>query len=433
MKRLLYLGWISLIPAFAAAQAPAWKPPTVDEAAKVIDLAVFPMLPAAEGPSSRRVAGLTYQAKASTADAFAFQKTTLIGLGWAELPGGYAAGPSASGTFEKRGYRLSVAVSTGIAPGTVAVSLINHGNVELKSLPVPAGTKVLFAGPVIVLFRAEQAALAVAEDCRKGLLAGGWVPYGEAGDVRFFKQNAIRLSLRVTSAPAQGNTTMIAYSGELLSVDLPAPADAIDTHYADAVKQVMFDTKENAQEVARYYQGALVGAGWKSTIDSPVEIERYEMMFFRNARKDILTLKMRNVDPILRVSLAHQTEAELNEEIRLAEAREKAMKTKPRPPTAKPVVTLSLPAAATEVEASAAEIKFQLTAGQGRDAVRSMLAALVKAGWTQEVEALEDVGGAVSLKKGGGDLTIHYVDPGFIPAEVTISVTGATLARPKTR
>ncbi|WZO98491.1 hypothetical protein EP7_000071 [Isosphaeraceae bacterium EP7] len=433
MKRLLFLGWIAFLPAFAAAQAPTSKPPTVEEAAKVIDLSAFPRLPLSEGPGSRQVARLFYAARATVPEAFAFQKATLTKLGWAELPGGYAAGPSASGTFEKQGYRISVAVSTGSAPGTVSVSLINHGNLDLKALPVPAGTKVLFAGPVSVLFLSEQGVEAVADDCRKRLLALGWQPYGEAGDQRFFKQNAVQLSLRVSSAPAQGNKTMIAYAGELLSVDLPAPADGIGTHYADTVKQVTFDTKENAQGIAAYYQKALAGAGWKSTTDAPVEIERYETMFFRNAAKDILTLKMRNVDPILRVSLAHQTGAEFDEEIRLAEAREKALKSKSMTKPARPVVSVSLPTAATEIEATATEITFQLASGKARDAVRAMLGELVKAGWTQEVAALEDAGGAVSLKKAPGDLTIHYVDPGFIPAEVTISAIGVTLAKPKAR
>ena len=41
------------------------------------------------------------------------------------------------------------------------------------------------------------------------LTAGGWEPYGRAGDVRFFKKNAVRLSARSTAAPAQGGKTMI--------------------------------------------------------------------------------------------------------------------------------------------------------------------------------------------------------------------------------
>ena len=44
---------------------------------------------------------------------------------------------------------------------------------------------------------------------------------------------------------------------------------------------------------------------------------------------------------------------------------------------------------------------------------------------------LGKVGGAVSLEKGKGDLTITYVDTGFAPAEVTISVSGVTLEKPK--
>ena len=69
--------------------------------------------------------------------------------------------------------------------------------------------------------------------CRNLFVGQGWVPYGKAGDTDFFKQNAILVTATVSSAPAQGGKTMIQYSNQLISADIPAPPNVDDLRYVD--------------------------------------------------------------------------------------------------------------------------------------------------------------------------------------------------------
>ena len=64
-------------------------------------------------------------------------------------------------------------------------------------------------------------------------VAQGWVPYGKAGDSDYFKQNAILATVTVSSAPARGGKTIIQYSNQLISSDIPAPPNVDDLRYVD--------------------------------------------------------------------------------------------------------------------------------------------------------------------------------------------------------
>ena len=100
--------------------------------------------------------------------------------------------------------------------------------------------------------------------CRNLFVAQGWVPYGKAGDSDFFKQNAILATATVSSAPAQGGKTMIQYSNQLISSDIPAPPDVEDLRYVDEPPELTFATA-NQDAIVDFYRKTLAGAGWKST------------------------------------------------------------------------------------------------------------------------------------------------------------------------
>jgi hypothetical protein len=99
------------------------------------------------------------------------------------------------------------------------------------------------------MYTAGGSVTETAEACRKLLLAQGWQPYGKAGDTLFFKQNALRLTVTVTAAPALGGKTSVSFSAEQLSADLPAPSDTVQLQYTDSTKQVLFDTKDSADAI----------------------------------------------------------------------------------------------------------------------------------------------------------------------------------------
>ena len=213
---------ISMVGSLRAQEAKTSPPATLGDAAKVLDLSTFPLMPGGKLAGPPRLANLGYSAKGSVREAYAFQQKTLGAQGWKILPGEYVTDMACSGMFGKDGYTVSVLTSPDTG-GMVRIYVKNHGNVDPGKLPVPSDAKPQYAFPTSAAYVTETPVKETAEALKKLLAEQGWEPYGSAGDQLFFKKNAIRISARPLVAPAQGNKTMIQLSSELLSADLPAP------------------------------------------------------------------------------------------------------------------------------------------------------------------------------------------------------------------
>lgn len=433
-SRSLLLGCTAVLMAVTGAcsaqsadSAPG-SPATTAEAAKVLDLVGFPLVKGAQKPQYQRLAGLSYTAPGTVKNVFEFQRARLSDKKWKELPGSYISDQSANATFARGGFSLSLMVfSTGQA-GVTNVSIINHGNVDLSKLPVPHGAKPFFAGPVSSSYITETPVAQTAEACRKLLLEKGWQPYGAAGDVRFFKQNAVRLAARVSSAPAQGGKTVIDYSATLMSTDLPAPAETEGLQYADTTAQLFFDTRANQRDVADFYRRALANAGWEATTENPVQIDFKKLLIFRNAQSDMLTLEMTEVDGKSRILVKHQSAGEVAELERQIEAEMEQRKLEQNKPL--PKVAVLLPADAKDVQHSKARIEFKIATGKIKAVVATWRKQFAKTGWKEDVTALEDMIGSISFSKGSQKISVSYDDTGILPAEVTLHATGVELEPP---
>jgi hypothetical protein len=436
-RAFLVLGSLCASSAQSRAQdAPPRKPATVDEAAKVLDLQKFPLAEGAEVRGPRRMASLFYEAKGGVKQVFDSQRQLLVAKGWKESPDGYISDESASGTFSRDGYVASLSVSPGDAkkPGSVHIMLQQQGNVDLAKLPVPPGSKPLYAGLSTAMFVTDDARDNVAKACRELLLARGWQPYGTAGDSLIFKQNAVRLNAMISTAPAQDGKTMIQYSAELLSADLPAPPDSVRSHYADTNTALEFDAKGSPEALVDFYRETLGKNGWKATTEKSIKTGDHEMLIFRNPKHDMLALEFFPFEGVLRGNLKHQTAAEVEEEERLANeqaTRKKALVS--REPKAKPTVTISLPAGSQNVEQQEdGDIEFTVSSGKAKSAVEELRKTLKENGWKEDVASLEKQAGAVSLsKEASGSLTIHYTDIGVMPAEISITGFGVVIERLK--
>jgi hypothetical protein len=254
--------------------------------------------------------------------------------------------------------------------------------------------------------------------------------------VQFFKQNAVRLSARSTEAPAQGNKTMIQLSSELMSADLPAPAETISTSYSDATKALAIDVDMTPEQLLTFYKDALGKAGWKPTTEKPINIDFRDMLIFNNKAKDIMTLKMHTIDGKLRANLEHQTAAEFEEARRLAEiadikfkadtarynkrAAEEAARNRV-------IASVELPKAAKDVKRAKDEVTFTLAAGTARDAATLLRNDLRNQGWKTDSTTLKALGGTIILQRAAATVTIVYVDTGLTPAEFTLSAIDADL------
>jgi hypothetical protein len=427
---LLFATTFAATSAFAAEERPA-RATTVAAAAKVLDLSTLPRVDGSNKPGQQSLARLSYESKGTVAEAFDFHKAALVERGFKEMPASYLSEQSSSAAFQNNGYTVSLGVFQTGSDDKVSITLNQHGNVDLAKLPMPADVKPLYAGPVSVMAVSKAAPDAARNACRKLLVEQGWEPYGEAGDALFFRQNAVQLTANVLTAPAQDNQTTISYSTALMSSELPASPKAMGVHYSDSPTQLEFDFPGRIKELTVFYARALEPAGWKQTTAEPFDIEIYKELIYRNPAKDLLRLRMHEIPGKTRGLLRFQSAAEVAEEERLANAElDRGAKENgtPMPSTS---ISINLPAGAKNVKATKNEIEFSVANRKAKAAVEQLVKDLKSKGWKGDAASLEDVAGAVSLSSGDANITIHYTDTGFLPAEIGIDAIGIELERAK--
>lgn len=422
------------------ADEPIKGPATVEQAARILDLSTFPLMEGAVVAPSRGVASLSYNVAGNAKAVFDFQRKKLGAQKWKESRDTTYTDQTASGTFTRNGFVLSVSCYPSGDGGKLAVLLRNQGNVSLSKLPRPGGTKAVYVGDSSAMYVTDATVGSTKEACRKLLLAEGWQPYGAAGDTQWFKQNAVRISATVSSAPAQGGKTMISYGSELMSADLPAPENVQELQYADTTKELSFETAAAKDAVVDFYKQTLGKAGWQPTLEKTVDVDDKPTMIFRNPAKDLLTLSFsRERDGKLPVSLQHQSAAEIAELDRQIKAQAPALKAKIKAQLAEeearlaeankplPKIEIGLPNDAKGVEQKKDSIKFNVDKGKAKEVAETWRKQFREAGWKEDVATLEAMAGAVSLSKEKQSLTINYTDTGFMPAEMNLSVVGAEL------
>lgn len=403
----------------------AAEPATVESAAAVWNGLTWPVPKDVKEPQ-RQMAGLSYEADGDAQTAYDFQKKALVDAKWKEEPGAYLSKESCSGTYRKNGYALSL-MTYGVKPGQANVSFTAHGNVELNKLPVPMGAKLLFAGPASTMYVTDAPPDKTAEAVTTLLAKQGWHPYGTAGDVRFFKLNAVQLSAFISTAPAQDNKTSITYSSQLMSADLTAPRGTLRLQYADTTKTLSFDTADSFVDVVKFYQTTLAKSGWKATHETLVKVDLYDTMIFRNPAKDMLTLELHEFEGKTRGLLKHESAAEVQAKYEREKAA--AIKAANKKPTPSPTLAIKLPAKVKDLKVSDREIAFVVATGEARTAASEIAARLKKEGWKAGEQVAEPMAGTLLFSKDEQSITITYLDTGVLPAEVSITGIGVKLER----
>lgn len=401
-----------------AAPASPRAPATVAEASALLDLRSLPRTKPVDEDSLGSFAELNYESKATIEEAYRFYRDKLVGEGWQELPGAYLSKEYASGSFSKEGFRLSISVIPSGEPDVVTIHLSNHGNIALADLPAPEGSKTFFSGPSSVMYLSEAKPEEAAAQIREALLAKGWEPYGEAGDVDYYKQNAIRIQANVMVAPAQGNKTMITYGSDLLVFDIPVPPDSENVQYSDLPAQIFFDFPGTYEELQAYFVAELGKRGWKMTTEKPVKIDWKDFIIFRNDAKDMVDVQMTTFEGKTRVLAKFKTAREMEEE----EKRFKELQRKKKEEMNKPLPKLSipLPEGASDLEETPTSITMKVKIGTAQAKTEKLRDHLLKAGWKEENANLEKVFGDMSLSNGDQRISLTYTDPGIIPAEIRI-------------
>jgi len=421
-------------------------PATVEQAAQILDLSTFPLMDGAKPLESPQVANLFYLAPGDVKKAFEFNQKALLAQGWKELPNSSVTDQSASAMFSRSGFVVFVTVTPHGEPGSVQVRLLNQGNVKPGKLPVPPNAKPVYVGDSTAMYETQAAVPATVDACRNLFVAQGWVPYGDAGDSAMFKQNANLVTATVSSAPAQGGKSMIQYSNQLISADIPAPPNVEDLRYVDEPPELTFATT-NQDAIVDFYRKTLAAAGWKSTMDKMVDVDEKPTMIFRNPGKDMLTLAATGVlQGKLLFSVRFQSAAEIAErdrkikeaapKLRAAAEAKAAQEAKEAAELAEknkvPKVVVTLPVDTKIVKQTNDSIKFTVGKGKAKAAVESLRKQFRDAGWKEDVASVTGMSGVVSVsKEGGPSATITYTDTGFLPTELSVSAFRAELEAAK--
>lgn len=460
------------------------KAATVEAAARVLDLRTFSLPDGAENFGEQQVGSLSYGTSADPTAAYEFQKRQLTKLGWKELPGAMTDAAYASGMFSKDGYSLSVSTSASGQPEkerATFVSILNFGNVSLKSLPVVKGATSSFINEATAVYSVDMQVQDAADKTLKLLLDAGWQPYGYndvSPELKQFqvKRNAIQIGVMVNMAPAQENTTAVMYSSLLLAADIPAPAKAEQLSFAGQQKTLRFESTEEFEAVVGFYEKTLPALGWKPSGTKMVTSEDgfgrpVGSRVFTNAAGDVIDVKLEKSDDRTSAVVSHLSKQEIeaakkrladDQKKLLAEndaEKEKEMKESDNVDSASDVdalanaliaealgghgkkssgkkkpsesasefVKIKVPEGTKVNRTSDNVLQIKVGSGKGLKTAEFIQGHLAAEGWEVEGDDLEKDSGNLDFKKDSQSITLTYVDTGFTDVIMMMIGIGTSL------
>lgn len=180
----------------------AVKPTTLKEAIAVMDFTKLPRLDGAEKLKQHKELMMLpwagyYQAPGTTEATAQFYRKLFSEQGWKELPADIEIDRLIQLKFEKAGYLVNIGASQ--RDKLVQVSLVNTGNVDLRSLPYPEGARFSPARTDVINFATTLSKEAAFSFYREQLPKLGWKEAESRGKGTMkFAQNSVELRLEIT-------------------------------------------------------------------------------------------------------------------------------------------------------------------------------------------------------------------------------------------
>lgn len=413
------------------------EPATPEAAARLLDLRTVTR-PDGAIVIIRSLGTLMYSAPGDVKEAFEFHRHDLTKRGFQELPGRSTQADGESSLFTKDGFHVALSASrvsgNPALAGRSEVVLVNEGNVALGQLPVPPGVKTFGISPREASYTTAANPTETAAACRQLLLAAGWEPYGETkqphplqpdASMQFFKRNAIKLQSWIMTTPVEGGKTLIRYSAELLSADLPAPPEAVDPRYDDLAKTLRFEASDaQTAAILTFYQERLPQQGWRATTERPIvdENRRTQFLVFRNSRHDLLALDLSAYTGKVEVRLRHKSAAQVAAEEEQAKAEAEVARQKLAEKNKKIQVSVPLPPGAQGLEKkNAREWEFSLPIGSGPATLEMYREHFRQAGWTEtKGRDFSKTSGSLQFEKEGDEMRVGYFDSGIRVAYIML-------------
>jgi hypothetical protein len=306
---------------------------------------------------------------------------------------------------------------------------------DVSTLPVPKGAQAIAVFPFSATYALTVPPAPAAEECERALTGQGWEPYGSAGETRYFKRGTTRVLATIGIEGGGKGRTMLSYASEAMSADLPLLPGAEGVQYSDVNKTLGFRSSMSPEEIAEWYRKALSTRGWFSKMEKPDKSDFTHEMIYRSPSDEMIRIEMRPAEAAgtLLTTVAYSTAAEVAAERKRVEGQRQALAGKIAAQGQSAKVVLKLPTETAGRALTGSELKFNLPAGKAKAAVQTMIQSLGSEGWTVSVSSLDGPAGSATLARGEGTLSFVYLDPGFMPAEVTVTPVGIeiTLAEGK--
>lgn len=415
--------WILVFTAFGDGRAQA-QVATVADAKAVLDLTTFPAVDA-EGEIEKTVAWQSYRAKGDVEKVAQKVRTALTGKGLKQLDGAMFTSDYCSATYGKSGFHYVLTVmpsETGIAFVTVA----NIGNLDFRKLPIAKLGKELFVQPASAIFSAKGNVADTQKACRSALEKDGWEWFGETTVSFYMRKNAIRIQVMCSESPMEKGQSMIQVSAEQMSSTLPIIPDLVRVDYTESTARLDGDSKLSTDELMAKLWKALEKTGWTATTEKPLKIDFRETLIFRNSKDELVDLSIHQFESLSRFEMKYMTAEQVAAEDKLAQAAAKKAKKKMEAEKERlenPVaIAIELPESTTLDESQPQVLECKASSGKAKSVVTKWIAKQKGAGWTVESTVDTKEIGDYTLTKDGQTISVSFVDPGFIPAEITFRV-----------
>ncbi|HMQ54714.1 MAG TPA: hypothetical protein PKD98_21730 [Anaerolineae bacterium] len=250
---------------------------SVGQAAALIDLRDLPQPEGITPLGPAEVGSLNYQVPLTVAEVVDFYRSLLTDQNWQELSDqGYSDEVNALLYFTQADFKLSLSASQ-MSEGTTMVSLLNHGNIDLKTLPQTTDAQDESAFPNILIYFSPTALSDVVAFTRQALADQGWHEYTPPGtalatdadsQTLTFIQNGLELTAFITIAPAQDGQSSVQYSTVLLPMDLPLTADASGLEFDKLEPYLSYNGEEGLESLVDFFRQTMSDTGWTELPDS---------------------------------------------------------------------------------------------------------------------------------------------------------------------
>ncbi len=272
------------------------EPTTVQAAMDVIDLRTLPLPTEIRGMGQQEPGNFSLELPGTDVEgAVALFQSAFIEQGWEnDTANEYTSADSANRYFFKDNFAVSFSVSN--FGDFLSLSFINHGNLDLRTLPQMADAELLYNFPNTLGYVSPSAVGDVAEFTRQELAAQGWhkftLPNTASSDDPdsqhlMFIQNGLELSASVGVAPGQDNQTAVQYTINLLPLDIPIYENPMNLEFDKHFSELTYTSEADIDTLVAFYGDSFANLGWAEMTNADDLFEGMTGATFSHPTEDV--------------------------------------------------------------------------------------------------------------------------------------------------